>query len=199
MRFSVLGPLAVVDDLGVSVGVGGSKRRDLLLRLLIDANRVVPTAVLIEDVWRGEPPAGADATLQSHVSHLRKPLGARRLVGDSGGYRLEEERRELVAAVFEDQLSEGRRLLESGQAAGAEVVLAEALAQWHGSALSEVADVQWARHEAARLEELRLLATELLLDEPGTAATTLSTIKSPNRRVGISRTTSRLQCTRRRT
>ena len=50
MRFSVLGPLAVVDDLGVSVGVGGSKRRDLLLRLLIDANRVVPTAVLIEDL-----------------------------------------------------------------------------------------------------------------------------------------------------
>ena len=71
MRFSVLGPLAVVDDVGATVAVGGSKRRDLLLRLLIDANRVVPNAVLIEDLWRGEPPPGAEATLQSHVSHLR--------------------------------------------------------------------------------------------------------------------------------
>ena len=109
MRFSVLGPLAVVDELGVHVGVGGSKRRDLLLRLLIDANRVVPTTVLIEDLWRGDPPPGAEATLQSHVSHLRKPLGAARLVGDSGGYRLVAERHELAATVFEDQLGEGRR------------------------------------------------------------------------------------------
>ena len=84
MRFSTLGPLAVVDDLGVRVRVGGSKRRDLLLRLLIDANRMVPTAVLIEDLWRGDPPPGAEATLQSHVSHLRKPLGAGRLVGEHG-------------------------------------------------------------------------------------------------------------------
>ena len=164
MRFSVLGPLAVVDDLGVRVGIGGSKRRDLLLRLLIDANRVLPTAVLIEDLWRGDPPPGAEATLQSHVSHLRKPLGAGRLVGDSGGYRLVADRHELVAAVFEDQLGEGRRLIESGQPAAAEVVLAEALAHWHGNALSEVADAEWAQHEAARLEDLRLLASELLLD-----------------------------------
>src|SRR5215207_6174781 len=158
MRFSTLGPLAVVDDLGVRIHVGGSKRRDLLLRLLIDANRVVPTAVLIEDLWRGDPPPGAEATLQSHVSHLRKPLGTARLIGDAGGYRLVAERRELAAAMFEDQLGKGRRLLESGEAADAEPVLADALGQWHGSALSEVADAEWAQHEAARLEDLRLLA-----------------------------------------
>ena len=160
----MLGPLEVVDDRGTVVAVGGSKRRDLLLRLLISANESVPTSVLIDNVWRGEPPPGAEATLQSHVSHLRRPLGVGRLVADAGGYRLVAERRELVAAEFEDQVGEGRRLLESGDTVSAEAVLTAALALWHGSALSDVADAEWAEPEAGRLEELRLLATELLLD-----------------------------------
>ena len=67
---------------------------------------------------------------------------------------------------FEDSVSEARRMLGSGGAVGAAPatqLLEQALKLWTGEPLSGLEPVRFAREEAARLNELRLDATELLL------------------------------------
>ena len=78
MEFRILGPLEVFDE-GRSVDIGAAKQRALLAVLLLDANRVVPTDVLIEALWGERPPATATKALQVHVSQLRKALGRDRI------------------------------------------------------------------------------------------------------------------------
>ena len=73
MQFRVLGPVEVVDR-GEPVDIGTPRQRALLARLLVDANTVVPLDRIIDDLWEGEPPAAATATLQSYVSLLRRVL-----------------------------------------------------------------------------------------------------------------------------
>src|SRR5947209_6878891 len=106
--FRVLGPLEVLAPAGPVV-VPGKRRRMLLLRLLAAANDVVPTCVLVEDVWDGCPPPGAASTLQSHASLLRKSLGDGRLAARDGGYVLSVDDDELESVVFEDEVRRGRQ------------------------------------------------------------------------------------------
>src|ERR687895_626734 len=58
----------------------------------------------------------------------------------------------------------GRARAAAGDRVGAVRLLEAALGLWRGSALAEFADQPWARAEAARLEELRLAATEALVE-----------------------------------
>ena len=159
----MLGPLAVRagDD---EVSIGGTKRRALLTLLLVKANRVVPAERLIEDLWEGNPPDSAAGTLQSHISHLRRALGADHLLTRGGGYVLQLAEDELDAAVFEAELAEGRAALAGGDPALAADVLSRAVARWRGPAFDDAAGAAWAVAEAARLEEARLVATESLLE-----------------------------------
>lgn len=69
----VLGPMAAQYE-GHDVPLGPPRRRALLALLVIRLGRVVPTTVLIEELWREDPPRRAVATLQSHISHLRRAL-----------------------------------------------------------------------------------------------------------------------------
>lgn len=154
MRFGVLGPLEVASEDGELV-VAGARRRALLVRLLVSANRPVAAARLAEDLWEGEVPKGAGSTLQSHISLLRRVLGADRVVHRQGGYAFVVDEDELDMARFERFVSAGRRALSSGNAARARECFADALGCWRGAALSDVADAAWAQGEARRLEKLK--------------------------------------------
>jgi serine/threonine-protein kinase PknK len=81
--FGILGPLAAGVDGGQRLELGGHKQRELLALLLINRNRCLPAARIADALWHGAPPAGADATLRSHVSHLRH-----RLAGFGGQHAL---------------------------------------------------------------------------------------------------------------
>jgi len=70
----MLGPIDARQD-GRSLPLSGPRRRALLARLLLARGQVVSVDQLLDDVWDAEPPAAASATLQSHVSQLRKVLG----------------------------------------------------------------------------------------------------------------------------
>src|SRR5207237_1360032 len=61
---------------------------------------------------------------------------------------------------FERLAEEGRKALAAGRPAEASALLDESLSLWRGPALSEFAYEAFAEREAARLEELRLEATE---------------------------------------
>ncbi|MER6948181.1 BTAD domain-containing putative transcriptional regulator [Nonomuraea sp. NPDC000554] len=151
---------------GESVPLGGPRQRGVLALLVAARGQVVSVDRMIEDLWRGEPPSRALASLQAYVSNLRRLLEpgrpprtpARLLVSASPGYALRLPPKSVDAWRFEDLLDEARTLTEP-QAARAR--LAEALGLWQGPAFAEVDDEPWAAAETARLNELRLLAREL--------------------------------------
>jgi DNA-binding SARP family transcriptional activator len=121
-----------------------------LALLLLEANRVVSRERLIDALWEDEPPETARKALQVYVSQLRKLLGRERLLTRASGYLLSLDGDELDLARFEELRARGE--------------LEEALALWRGPPLAELARYQFARDEAARLEELRLACLEARLE-----------------------------------
>ncbi|HWB71324.1 MAG TPA: BTAD domain-containing putative transcriptional regulator [Egibacteraceae bacterium] len=170
VEFRLLGPLQVVahDRL---VEVRRAKLRALLAILLLEANEFVGPERLADLLWDGRPPGGAQATLHSHVSALRKALepaagvgGHQRLVTGPGGYALRVGPDELDVDRFEAGAAEGRRALAAGRWRPARVALERALGLWRGPALGDLADRGFAQATAARLEESRRAAWEDLVE-----------------------------------
>ena len=106
-----------------------------------------------------EPPESARNTLQTYVYRLRKVLGEGRIEGRDAGYVLIAAPEEIDAARFEALLKAGRAQVASDPAAAA-ATLSDALDLWRADALADVSEEPSLRGEAARLEELRLSATE---------------------------------------
>ena len=163
--FRILGPFEVEID-GHPLEIRGAKPRALLLLLLAQANQVISVDRLVDALWEDADPQRATATLQTHLSGIRKLFtssGARLpIVTRSPGYVLETEADGLDADLFEQHLAEAgvhrnRPDLEQRH-------LRMALDQWRGPAFGEFADAEWARPFAVRLEELRLQAIENLCD-----------------------------------
>ena len=65
---------------------------------------------------------------------------------------------------FAHLAARGRRALAAGETDDAEALFVEALGLWRGSALGDLSYEEFAQGEAARLEELRLVALEELAD-----------------------------------
>ncbi|HSJ93984.1 MAG TPA: BTAD domain-containing putative transcriptional regulator, partial [Gaiellaceae bacterium] len=156
MEFRILGPLEVLDD-GASLSLAAGKQRALLAVLLLNANRTVPSARLVEDLWGESAPGTAPKMVQVHVSRLRKALPDGRLETRGAGYAIRVEPDELDLDRFRRLLSEARGATTGPE--GAAGRLREALELWRGAALAEF-DEPFARIEAAHLEELRLSALE---------------------------------------
>ena len=137
----------------------------------------MPAGTLIDQAWRGAPPATAAAALRVHLSSLRRVLGAAApaLRHTGAGYVLgapvttdaaqlaECVRR--VAGLLPEQHAERWRLLRDG------------LALWGGPPLAGLEDVEQLAQEARRLEEVRLgmeeeaLAAQLALGDHVGAST----------------------------
>lgn len=158
MEFLILGPLEVSDD-GRKLALGGPKQRAVLAHLILRANRLVAADLLIDGLWGEEPPESARTTLQTYVYRLRKVLGDGRLEGRDGGYVLAAAPGEIDAARFEALVKQGKAQVASDPSAAA-ATLSDALSLWRADALADVTEEPSLRGEAARLEELRLSATE---------------------------------------
>ncbi|HJS26274.1 MAG TPA: BTAD domain-containing putative transcriptional regulator, partial [Actinomycetota bacterium] len=157
MRFQLLGPLTATNGDG-PIAIGGPKQRLVLAHLLLNVNQTVPADQLIDALWGEESPETARGTLQSYVSRLRNVLGSEAIEGRSPGYRLRAQPEELDTFRFESLLREARENgLGPQEALNA---LDEALGLWRGPALADLAFEPSLLGEIARLEELRLTATE---------------------------------------
>ena len=152
MEFRLLGPLEVVGDDGVPVALGGPRPRALLARLLLEPNRAVSNDRLIDALWGESPPPSAHNAVQVHVHALRAALGPDRIETRAPGYLLHVHPGELDADRF-------RELVRRG---GDDLPVA--LALWRGPALADLADEPFARADAARLDESRLVAVEARID-----------------------------------
>lgn len=160
MRFTILGPLKVEDAAG-PVAVGGPIPRRLLAVLLVAGGEVVPTDRLTAAVWGDAPPPGAATALRAHLSRLRAALGPEvGLEHRPPGYRLEVGSATLDAGEFEERVRAANVAVAAGDHASAVDELDLALALWHGDALAEFADEEFAAPEVARLGELRAAAVE---------------------------------------
>ena len=165
VSFRVLGPLEAVGERG-PLDLKGPRHRAVLARLLVAGGRVVPVTRLIDDLWDDAPPDGALGAVQTFVGALRKALEPDRpprtpprlLVTVPPGYALRAE--EVDARRFEEAVGEAARLLADGRPGNAKALLDDVLGLWRGPAYAEFADRPWAHGEAARLDEVRLLAVE---------------------------------------
>jgi DNA-binding SARP family transcriptional activator len=157
MEFRVLGPLEVLSDDG-PIQLGPPQQRALLAHLLLNANQVVTTDRLAEELWPGEVPKTAVKAIQVYVSHLRKAFGNSRdaLETRGNGYVLHVEAGELDLHQFELLLERAKD--EEPQARVP--TLRSALSLWRGAPLADLTYEPFAQPEAARLEALRLLAQE---------------------------------------
>lgn len=164
--FSVLGPLEVHRG-GTVVPILPGKQRALLAALLVDSNRMVLVAEIVEALWGASPPRSARATLQNYVKRLRGTLGdgshsvIRTL---PAGYLIRVAADELDLLRFEALLRSAEQETRAGGWARAAVDLRAALSLWRGEPLADVPSDLLAQREVPRLVEMRLRAMEMLVE-----------------------------------
>ena len=160
VRVDVLGPLRLTVD-GHEVAVPGPKRRALLALLATADDRAVPAEDLIDALWPDDPPETARASLQSHVSRLRRHLGdPSRPEGISGAYRLPLGPAGSDLAAARAMLAAARDAAPSDRLA----LLGDARALWRGDALAEFTDVARLAAVAVSIAELRRMIDHGFID-----------------------------------
>jgi DNA-binding SARP family transcriptional activator len=159
LEFGILGPLEVRDgDRMLALGALGE--RSLLALMLLNANELVPTERLVDELWGERPPKTAVKTIQVYVSRLRRLLGTETIVTRAPGYVVNVDPDRLDLHRFERLAADGRTALAAGDALTAARRLRAALAMWRGAPLSDFAYEPFAHAAAARLDELRLEALQ---------------------------------------
>jgi DNA-binding SARP family transcriptional activator len=164
MRFLVLGPLEVISGDGASIPLGGRKQRRLLAMLLLHANHVVDRDQLIESAWSDGPPPSAQESLDAYVYRLRRLLGRDRIARRDGGYLLLVGPGELDADDFEQLLAQASGAAEAREHRAAIAGFEQALGLCRGAAWAELDGDLAAIGDALRIDELKISATEALLE-----------------------------------
>ncbi|MGE5720319.1 MAG: BTAD domain-containing putative transcriptional regulator, partial [Nocardioidaceae bacterium] len=167
LEIRVLGPLDVRRG-ARPVAPAGVRRRTLLALLLLDAGQVVPVERLVDGIWGYQPPSTALGLVQTYVSLWRRVLGEgagpdepERLVREGRGYRLVVRPHELDVAIARGLADRGRAALSARDYVQAADLLTDALDQWRGVPLADLAGEPF--HSSA-VHELLGLHRRVLLD-----------------------------------
>ncbi|MEV1179004.1 AfsR/SARP family transcriptional regulator, partial [Nonomuraea sp. NPDC049784] len=156
--FGVLGPLQVRVPEG-PLRIAGRKPRLLLASLLLDANQVVSSDVLVEVLWPRTQPSSAVANLRTYVSSLRS--AGVQIAAQASGYAIELDADRLDALRFEELVARARA---AGRTEEGSEHLRRALALWRGTPLGDLpASPLWDGRLRA-LTQARLTAAEELVE-----------------------------------
>jgi DNA-binding SARP family transcriptional activator/tetratricopeptide (TPR) repeat protein len=144
---------------GAPVDLGHPKQLCVLAALVVERGRVVSADQLVERVWGTAVPLRGRQTVHSYISRLRRALAAVpgvAVVRRSSGYALIAEAAPppVDLYLFQDLRAKAAADRDDERAAS---TLAEALALWHGPALTGLTG-EWADGERERLERTRLAA-----------------------------------------
>jgi predicted ATPase/DNA-binding SARP family transcriptional activator len=156
LTVAVLGPVELRRD-GARLALPAGRTTEVLVRLALEAGRVVRAERLIEDLWGAAAASTGRNTLQSKVSQLRRALGEPGLVASgNGGYTLELDpgNVDAVRVVALAAVAAGAR--RDGDLAAALAAATEGLALFRGEVLADAGDGEWLHPHRVRLEELRL-------------------------------------------
>jgi DNA-binding SARP family transcriptional activator/tetratricopeptide (TPR) repeat protein len=165
VEYRLLGPVRVRDDTGQEIRVVRPKHRQVLVALLVAANRVVPAGHLVDHLWDGTPPRSARGNLKTYVSDLRRLLSPAdaasapiETVGD--GYRITVRPGELDLPAFTDLITKGRAALKADEPRQAEALFQRALLLWRDDPFQDVPMTLALEQVAAELREERLSVFE---------------------------------------
>ncbi|MEZ0447922.1 BTAD domain-containing putative transcriptional regulator [Cellulomonas sp. ICMP 17802] len=159
MSISVLGPLRLDD-----AGALGPRERVVLAALVVHLGSPVDVDTLADAVWGQRPPTTWNKQLQAAVARLRRALGPEAIETTSAGYRLVVDPGSIDAHRFEEHVARARTHMATGEPERATSTLERALGLWNGPAFVEVLDWDEGRSEAERLQEIRRIAEEDLLE-----------------------------------
>ena len=135
-----------------------------MARLLLEPGASVSKDVLVEGLWRDNPPPSARRTVDSILSRWRHRLGPEAIeTVRPGVVRLAVEDHDVDANRFRELVRQAPQLLDADTAA-AEAGLSEALASWRGNPFPELADWPDALPVVSELVESHSRAEELRLD-----------------------------------
>lgn len=173
-EINVLGTLEVSVN-GTSVVPNASKPRHLLAVLAMNADQLVTSSSIKEELWANRVPRSASSTLQTYVLHLRNlirdalpgedaDLVREILVTRPSGYMLRVAQDAVDAIRYNQLASAGRAAGFAGDHVMAERLLSQALALWRGPVLADVATGPQLDIEAMRLAECRLTDLTLRID-----------------------------------
>jgi predicted ATPase/DNA-binding SARP family transcriptional activator len=172
VEFGILGPLEVRASSEV-VPIRRGIPRTLLSALLVRARQTVSSDFLVEMLWSDALPRNPANALQIQISYLRKTFSGAEVSGAAlletrvGGYALTVEPSAIDAHRF-DAAARGFARLDALRAEPQLVSALDdvdaALGLWRGDALQDVADLEFARGDITRLEELRLATAERRAD-----------------------------------
>ncbi|MEV4702100.1 BTAD domain-containing putative transcriptional regulator [Actinoplanes sp. NPDC049316] len=178
MQFGILGTFEIVLG-GRTITPSAPKLRRVLALLVMQANSVVPTRLLIDELWEDRPPVSSATTLQTYIYQLRKLLGigepdaSGRPESDRhsvalhtrpGGYLLYLPPDALDACRFEELAAAGREQLARNQIFEAAETFRRALELWRGPVLSDLEYGPVLHAEVIRLHELRNSVAEMRID-----------------------------------
>lgn len=171
MRYRILGPLGLWRD-GEQIPLSAAKWRMLLAVLLCDANQVVSTDRLVEELWGTKPPQSVSKLLQGYVSRVRRALGdesGQLLVTHVHGYRAHGYRLvvgpdEVDAHRFVELIRQGGQELDQGSPEVAAARLGEALDLWRDAPFADVPPTPGLEAEATRLAACHVQARELFVE-----------------------------------
>ncbi len=156
--------------------VSGVKPRSVLALLVLNRNRAITVDSLSEQVWDGNPPASAVASLQVFVSGLRKalrgPIGPdgvgsgldAALVTAGRTYRLDLTPEQSDIGRFESARKRGAELAASGRYEQASLMFAKALGEFRGDAVADLRGLQFADTFALGMAEERAAALSAMYD-----------------------------------
>ncbi|GAB3989045.1 hypothetical protein GCM10029978_113070 [Actinoallomurus acanthiterrae] len=172
LQFRLFGPLEVTAGERGVLDLGTRKQRALVAMLALEPGRVVSLDRLIEELWAGEPPAGATRTLQAYIAPLRKTLEPERpprtppkvLLTRDPGYLLAVAPGQVDLWRFTAWAEEGRAALAREAYDTAVETLERALGLWRGDPLVEFAEQEFARPVITRLAEIRAATLENHVD-----------------------------------
>ncbi|MFE7814747.1 AMP-binding protein [Streptomyces sp. NPDC057433] len=165
LRIGVLGPLDIRSQGEDRTPTAPMARRALAM-LLLNANRLVSTSALIEELWESEPPRLARKTVQTYVYQMRKALrcpedpGERVRTGPNG-YRIDLRPGELDLWEFEHGVARARTALGEGDPRTAATLLRQALALWRGEPFAGLETGLLLGAQIAQIADSRLGALEL--------------------------------------
>ncbi|MEU1402259.1 BTAD domain-containing putative transcriptional regulator [Streptomyces sp. NPDC005728] len=163
MEFLVLGSLET-REAGEPIRVRGMRQQKLLALLLLNANRVVPMEVLVDELWE-DPPPSARPQVHNAIRDLRRILSAAEdtsLVTMDVGYRLMVPDDAVDAHCFAQRVRAARAAEREGRLDESVRLLESAVDLWRGDAFAGIACPAVAS-AAVKLNEQRLTALEDLM------------------------------------
>src|SRR5215813_9720522 len=139
MRFRILGPLEITDDLGQPVAITRPLHRSALALLLLNGGQPCSTRNLAAGLWGDAPPLSLAVSLRSCVYGIRKALpDAGRLRTHPCGYLIAVRPDELDLDTFRDLVKRAREELDGDRPRSAAALLSQAVGLWREPVLADL-------------------------------------------------------------